>query len=51
MTPRRLDGLRGSMVALVTPFADGHIDEDAFVQLCERQIRAGDIFDASVNNV
>ena len=41
MTSHRLAGLRGSMVALVTPFADGRIDEEAFIQLCERQIRAG----------
>lgn len=41
MHNHRLDHLRGSMVALVTPFRDGRIDEDAFVQLCERQIRAG----------
>ena len=41
MHHHRLDGLRGSMVALVTPFADGSIDEEAFVNLCERQIRAG----------
>jgi len=41
MTPNRLAGLRGSMVALVTPFKDGHIDEAAFVALCERQIRCG----------
>lgn len=36
-----LDGLRGSMTALVTPFKDGRIDETAFVSLCERQIRCG----------
>ncbi|TAN75407.1 MAG: 4-hydroxy-tetrahydrodipicolinate synthase [Magnetospirillum sp.] len=41
MRNNRLDHLRGSMVALVTPFAGGRIDEEAFVQLCERQIRAG----------
>jgi 4-hydroxy-tetrahydrodipicolinate synthase len=41
MRNSRLDHLRGSMVALVTPFADGRIDEEAFVQFCERQIRAG----------
>lgn len=36
-----LDGLRGSMTALVTPFKDGRIDETTFVSLCERQIRCG----------
>ena len=41
MHNNRLDHLRGSMVALVTPFIDGRIDEDAFVKLCERQIQAG----------
>jgi 4-hydroxy-tetrahydrodipicolinate synthase len=41
MNNHRLDGLRGSMVALVTPFQDGRLDEDAFTLLCERQIRAG----------
>ena len=41
MRNNRLDHLRGSMVALVTPFADGRIDEEAFLQLCERQINAG----------
>lgn len=41
MKNRRLNGLRGSMVALVTPFKDGRIDEHAFVSLCERQIRCG----------
>ncbi|HIJ62555.1 MAG TPA: 4-hydroxy-tetrahydrodipicolinate synthase [Rhodospirillaceae bacterium] len=41
MRPHRLQGLRGSMVALVTPFKDGDIDEVAFVRLCERQIRSG----------
>jgi len=33
--------LRGSMVALVTPFTEGGIDEAAFIALCERQIRCG----------
>ena len=41
MAPHRLDGLCGSMVALVTPFRDGRIDEAAFIRLCERQIGAG----------
>jgi 4-hydroxy-tetrahydrodipicolinate synthase len=41
MSPRRLAGLRGSMVALVTPFRHGRIDEEAFVAACERQIRCG----------
>lgn len=41
MKNHRLDGLRGSMVALVTPFKEGRIDEHAFVSLCERQIRCG----------
>lgn len=41
MLSHPLAELRGSMVALVTPFRNGKIDEDAFVHLCERQIRAG----------
>ncbi|MFD2232684.1 4-hydroxy-tetrahydrodipicolinate synthase [Phaeospirillum tilakii] len=41
MSSNRLDHLGGSMVALVTPFTDGRVDEEAFLQLCERQIRAG----------
>jgi 4-hydroxy-tetrahydrodipicolinate synthase len=41
MKNHRLDGLGGSMVALVTPFKEGRIDEDAFLSLCERQIRCG----------
>jgi 4-hydroxy-tetrahydrodipicolinate synthase len=41
MKNHRLSGLKGSMVALVTPFAAGRIDEEAFVALCERQIRSG----------
>ena len=36
-----IDGLHGSMVALVTPFKDGSIDEAAFTRLCERQIQGG----------
>jgi 4-hydroxy-tetrahydrodipicolinate synthase len=32
---------RGVMPALVTPFRDGLVDEDAFVALVERQIAAG----------
>lgn len=38
---RRLAGLRGSMTALITPFKDGRIDEEAFVFLCRRQIDRG----------
>ena len=41
MTPNRLAGLRGSMVALVTPFRHGRVDEEAFVAACERQTRCG----------
>ena len=41
MKPLLPKTLRGSMVALVTPFKDGRIDEAAFVALCERQIRCG----------
>jgi 4-hydroxy-tetrahydrodipicolinate synthase len=41
MKNHALDGLRGSMTALVTPFKDGRIDETSFVSLCERQIRCG----------
>jgi 4-hydroxy-tetrahydrodipicolinate synthase len=32
---------RGVLPALVTPFRDGHVDEDAFVKLVERQIAGG----------
>lgn len=38
--PDRLN-LEGSFVALVTPFADGEIDFDAFGKLIDRQIEAG----------
>ncbi|MEL6325020.1 MAG: dihydrodipicolinate synthase family protein, partial [Pseudomonadota bacterium] len=38
MTP---DWLRGSMVALVTPFSGGKVDEKAFDRLIERQIEGG----------
>lgn len=41
MKNHRLDGLTGSMVALVTPFKEGRIDEEAFLAACERQIRSG----------
>ena len=41
MLNHRLTGLRGSMVALVTPFKNGRIDENAFTALCERQIQSG----------
>lgn len=33
--------INGSITALITPFRDGKIDEDAFVRLVERQIEAG----------
>jgi len=33
--------LHGSLTALVTPFRDGQVDEDAFRRLVERQIAAG----------
>ena len=33
--------LRGSMVALITPFRQGRVDEMAFVDLCEHQIQCG----------
>ena len=39
--PTRLQGLSGSMTALVTPFKNGRIDEEAFVFLCRRQIDRG----------
>ena len=32
---------RGVLPALVTPFRDGAVDEDAFVRLVERQIAGG----------
>jgi 4-hydroxy-tetrahydrodipicolinate synthase len=33
--------LKGVFTALITPFIDGAVDEDAFVRLIERQIAAG----------
>jgi len=36
-----ISALRGSMVALITPFKDDVLDEEAFVALCERQIERG----------
>lgn len=33
--------LKGSITALVTPFRDGRVDEEAFAALVERQIAAG----------
>jgi len=36
-----ISALRGSMVALITPFKDDVLDEEAFVGLCERQIERG----------
>ncbi|MEM9618984.1 MAG: 4-hydroxy-tetrahydrodipicolinate synthase [Pseudomonadota bacterium] len=33
--------LKGSITALITPFRDGQIDENAFGELVERQIREG----------
>jgi 4-hydroxy-tetrahydrodipicolinate synthase len=33
--------IRGVLPALVTPFRDGQVDEDAFVRLVERQIKGG----------
>lgn len=41
MRHHRLEGVRGSMTALVTPFKNGYIDERAFRFLCERQIERG----------
>src|SRR6201994_3200236 len=32
---------RGAIPALITPFRDGEVDEDAFVRLVQRQIAAG----------
>ncbi|MGE5564681.1 MAG: 4-hydroxy-tetrahydrodipicolinate synthase [Parcubacteria group bacterium] len=32
---------KGALTALITPFRDGAVDEDAFVELVERQIAAG----------
>ncbi|MGE3304279.1 MAG: 4-hydroxy-tetrahydrodipicolinate synthase [Hyphomonadaceae bacterium] len=33
--------IQGSITALITPFRDGKVDEEAFIQLVERQIGAG----------
>lgn len=33
--------IRGAITALVTPFKDGEVDEEAFIGLLERQIAAG----------
>ena len=33
--------IRGAITALVTPFRDGEVDEEAFIALVERQITAG----------
>ncbi|MEM1371948.1 MAG: 4-hydroxy-tetrahydrodipicolinate synthase [Pseudomonadota bacterium] len=33
--------LRGSFTALITPFDGDQVDEDAFIRLCERQIKEG----------
>ena len=41
MTEPLRNRLKGAMTALVTPFADGAIDEDAYAKLIERQIAAG----------
>lgn len=38
---RAVGHLGGSMTALVTPFKNGCVDEDAFVFLCKRQIKRG----------
>ena len=38
---RGLPRLGGSVVALVTPFADGRIDEARLAALCERQVAGG----------
>jgi 4-hydroxy-tetrahydrodipicolinate synthase len=38
---RRLGELRGSITALVTPFANDRIDEEALTFLCRRQIERG----------
>lgn len=39
---KRIDWLKGTATALVTPFKkDGSIDDDCFKSLCERQIRNG----------
>ncbi|HXP95583.1 MAG TPA: 4-hydroxy-tetrahydrodipicolinate synthase [Telmatospirillum sp.] len=37
----RVEGFRGSITSLVTPFKNGHVDERAFAFLCERQIDRG----------
>jgi 4-hydroxy-tetrahydrodipicolinate synthase len=40
--PRRtVDRFHGSIVALVTPFRGGRVDQDALVALCRRQIESG----------
>lgn len=36
-----LAGLEGSLVALVTPFRGGRVDDDALSALCERQVQRG----------
>lgn len=33
--------IRGAITALITPFRDGEVDEEAFIRLLERQIAAG----------
>lgn len=33
--------IRGAITALITPFRNGEVDEDAFIRLLERQIDAG----------
>lgn len=37
----RLDSIRGSITALITPFKDGRIDDEAFIRIVERQIAEG----------
>ncbi|MFO7855176.1 MAG: 4-hydroxy-tetrahydrodipicolinate synthase [Paracoccaceae bacterium] len=41
MTAEILDALKGSITALVTPFKDGKVDEDALVKLVDWQIAEG----------
>ena len=40
-TAHGLDGVKGSLVALVTPMHDGQVDEEALAALCERQVQRG----------
>ena len=41
MSKQKTTLFRGTATALITPFADGRIDFDAFGRLIERQLSAG----------